>query len=249
MKQVIPIVALVAAVGAIGISLWGSKEQVVTGARDTSVDLAPLVLRLDRVEARLAEMERKASAIELAVPPVTVREVSGDGSGSKLDEIVRRVAELEQAAPPKDSANLGKVRLLTEGETIEARKSVARNFAATEDQRLEALRGLRGARNPDGSDARVDVLDEMILLAESSQRAETRADVWRQMSHVTDARLKEPLLRALAGDPHAKAREEAAETLEDFLPDARVEQALRAAAAGDADEGVRRQANASLNGR
>jgi hypothetical protein len=61
-----------------------------------------------------------------------------------------------------------------------------------------------------------------------------------------DPRLRQPLLDALAYDPHAKAREEAAESLADFLPDLSIEAALRFAAENDADAGVRRQAAASL---
>ena len=189
------------------------------------------------------------SAPQLAAPPAVTREVSVEGTGAKLDELVKRVEALERPQPEKDSANLGRVRLIEPSEKLAAHKAVAKNYAATEEQRLEALASLRGMRNPDGSDARLDVLDEMIVLAETSTKGAVRADVWRQMSHVTDPRLRDPLLRALAGDAHAKAREEAAETLADFLPDAWVEQALRQAAEGDADAGVRRQSQASLNGR
>ncbi len=86
-------------------------------------------------------------------------------------------------------------------------------------------------------------------LARTLSKGETRADVWRQLSHVTDRRLRQPLLDALAYDEHAKAREEAAETLADFLPDRAVEGALRAAMENDVDAGVRRQAAESLAGR
>jgi len=57
-----------------------------------------------------------------------------------------------------------------------------------------------------------------------------------------------PLLDALAHDTSTKAREEAAETLADFLPDARVEAALRDAMDSDPDRSVRRQAARSLTG-
>jgi hypothetical protein len=72
--------------------------------------------------------------------------------------------------------------------------------------------------------------------------------VWRQLSHLTDPRLRQPLLDTLAYDEHAEAREEAAETLEDFLPDLGIEGALRLAAENDPDAGVRRQAASSLAG-
>lgn len=57
-----------------------------------------------------------------------------------------------------------------------------------------------------------------------------------------------PLLDALANDPWAKAREEASETLADFLCDATVEAALRRAMEEDEDAGVCRQAAESLYG-
>jgi HEAT repeat protein len=73
--------------------------------------------------------------------------------------------------------------------------------------------------------------------------------VWRQLSGVTDRRLLQPLLDALAFDTSVNAREEAAETLSDFLPDPAAESALRHAADNDPDEGVREDAREYLDGR
>ncbi len=249
MKSWFSVAALLVSALAVVLALRRSPDAANGTTRAAEVNDRSWVERLDRVEARMAELERRMSAPQLAQPPVVTREVSAGASGEKLDELVKRVEALERPQPEKDSVNLGRVRVMDETEKLAASKAVAKNYAATEEQRVEALARLRGMRNPDGSDARLDVLDDVIALAETSTQGAVRADVWRQLSHVTDPRLRDPLLRALAGDAHAKAREEAAETLADFLPDAWVEQALRRAAEGDADAGVRRQAQASLNGR
>ena len=115
-----------------------------------------------------------------------------------------------------------------------------------EGLRLRGLRGLRGNHLADGTNARVPVLPEMIHLARTSENGASRADVWRQMHGVKEPALMEALLDALAHDSFGGAREEAAESLDSFLPDPRVEAALRYAMDHDASAGVRSQAARSL---
>jgi len=118
-----------------------------------------------------------------------------------------------------------------------------------ERDRLDALRRLRGKRNADGTDARLAAVQGMVELARYSENASTRADVWRQLSGVTDPGMRQALLDALRDDPSPEVREEAAETLADFLPDAAVQAALQWAADNDPDADVRAQAFESLGGR
>ena len=116
------------------------------------------------------------------------------------------------------------------------------------EELLSALRGLRGQRLADGTDARIGVLPEMLNLVQTSQDGDQRADVWRQLSGVKDPSLLEALLASLADDPVPKVREEAAETLEGFMPNATVQAALRLATDNDENSRVRRQAGESLGG-
>jgi len=98
--------------------------------------------------------------------------------------------------------------------------------------RIEAL-------EQQNSEARLLVLDEMIALGQTSPDPMTRTDVWRQLNHLTDPRLKRALLDSLALDSDGKTRAKAIDTMKDFLPDAQVEAALRIALQNDASPDVK----------
>lgn len=234
----------------------GERGTGAAAAREP--DLGPLLARVEALEEENRRSREALDDLRLVTPPAPERE-ERFSSDARLDELERRVAELERRPEvPTDgqgireelseAARVEFLRRNTPGEGMQRAIDRAQDPAAAEEERLAGLRALRGQRDPAGIDARLYVLDSMLELARTSSKGETRADVWRQLSHVTDARLRQPLLDALAYDEHAKSREEAAETLEDFLPDLGVEAALRAAAENDADAGVRRQAAASLVG-
>ena len=118
--------------------------------------------------------------------------------------------------------------------------------ATTEEEKLQALRGLRGRTDAAGQDARIAIVPEMLELARTTQDPVVKADVWRQMSGCTDPALRYPLLESAANDTGNKVREEAIETLSDFLPDPEVEAQLRHIMENDPDRGVRREAEKSL---
>lgn len=133
--------------------------------------------------------------------------------------------------------------------SVEDAKTAALDLAASEEKRLEALRSLRGRKLEDGSDARDDdVVLAMVDLAETSEDPDVRADVYRQMSGCSNPHLRGPLLRSLEYDDNARVREEAAETLEDFLPDDEVLAALQRALVSDPAPGVKAQAAESIYG-
>jgi hypothetical protein len=125
--------------------------------------------------------------------------------------------------------------------------ATALDRSSSESVRIDALGGLRGNHLLDGTDARVPVIAEMILMAQSSLSGRVRANVWQQMRGVTDSDLMSALIHALANDVYQDAREQAAESLGSFLPDSAVESALRYAMEFDADKGVRDQAKKSLS--
>jgi HEAT repeat protein len=113
----------------------------------------------------------------------------------------------------------------------------------TEAARLQALGRLRGA----GPGARGGaVATAAIALVQTSQNAETRAEVWRQMNGAKEAALVPQLLASLQTDPDARVRKEAAEALGDYVDQPEVQAALRVASTSDADQTVRRQAEQSL---
>ncbi len=221
-----------------------------------------------RLERRISELDARVSALTDEVELLrSDREAAGSpreavSDGEDLAAVAARVAALERdlAAGPGDfddesksldrddwddgsEEKLAELRVMIDDWT-----SVARDALASEAERLDALRGLRGNHHADGTDARLAVLPEMIHLAETTQEAATRADVWRQLSHVTDRSLLAPLVYSLQNDASDEVREEAAETLADFLPDPVAKSALEYAAQHDPDDGVRRQAADSLGG-
>jgi hypothetical protein len=249
--------AVVLALLALLLQFLGRGGERSAGAATTVPgDLGPLMARVAAMEAAVEEL-RQAQAKVLMSPMAPVRELAVSGADSGSAELARRVEALEramqalegssdEAARSARAATGELVRLLGGRLSFEDAIQRALDRSATEAQRLEALRSLRGQRDQDAIDARLYVLDGMLELARTSQDGETRADVWRQLNHMTDQRLRQPLLDALAFDEHAKAREEAAETLAGFLPDLGIEAALRAAMENDSDAGVRRQAAESL---
>jgi hypothetical protein len=228
----------------------------IAWAASGAVDVSPLAARIEALEGESARARQIVDADHLTPPPPSERETRMATADPRVDDLIaalerleKSVAEARTAASARSQAQaIIDKRAEVLARTVDDLSRQAHDLAETEERRLEALGGLRGQRLDDGTDARLPVLDDMIRMAQTSANGATRADVRRQLSHVTDARLKQPLLNALASDPDPKSREEAAETLADFLPDAQVESALRAAMQNDAATKVRKQAAESLAG-
>jgi HEAT repeats len=120
-------------------------------------------------------------------------------------------------------------------------RQVALNPDAAVAERLAALRALRGANGRTS-----DIVQAMLKLQATEPDANVRADVFRQLSGVTDPITKPHLINGVLKDQDARVREEAAETLAPFWSDPYVQSALRSAAENDPDEKVRKQARESL---
>ena len=126
---------------------------------------------------------------------------------------------------------------------------VAADRRATEKERIAALQRLRGMQTADGQDARShDVVLSMVDIAEHSEDADSRLDVYRNLHGVNDSAAKDSMLRALARDQSAKVREKVAEDIESYLDDPQVKNALQVAANSDADADVRSMAAITLAG-
>lgn len=181
--------------------------------------------RLDAALARIDALEASVTAANAAAHDASAADEAS--SLPALRDLVRRrrgpLAADELAATQRQAVDAG----------------------ATAEERLRALRVLRGER--DGRSR--EVVLSMIELARTSGDPRVRADVFRQLHRVTLPELEQPLLDALRGDADAKVREEAAETLDHFLGSDAVRSALAEAAESDADRGVREQARESLERR
>jgi hypothetical protein len=261
MGNKLALAALVLAVAALLLHALAGPRAESVRARDVPDEAGVTALeeRVAVLESALEELRRStaASALVPAAPPADREPMETDGEAApdaRLDELAGRLERLEQrlSTPEPDEAERAArfelERLMGNRMTVDEAAARARDLAATEEQRLQGLRALRGQRLADGTDARLLALDDMLELARTSQDGGVRADVWRNLSGVTDRRLLQPLLDALAHDTNVNAREEAAETLADFLPDRAAESALRHAAESDPDRGVREQARESLDG-
>jgi hypothetical protein len=241
----LPVLGLCTAVAAlvIALSARGGDEAVLDAAvlSRLSSDVSVTRLRFDDIEERLHRIE--SAQRDDATSRVASKRFSPDTEehGSLAERIARLERSLAEVAESKRDPAQPRPRaaedpVIDDADVMKAIAKwhdVARSSSAPETERLEALRGLRGARLPDGTDARLAVVDDMVRLAETSADAEVRADVWRQLSHMTEQSMLSPLLSALRNDSVDKVREEAAETLADFLPDERVRRALQHAAEND----------------
>lgn len=239
--------------GAALVMVWQPGNQVALPAPIQS-DTGELRERLDRLEA---ELRRPA--------PVAVPAGGAEAAGAVVREappavedpaVLRRLQALEQAvaafgkrpvggpvsggpggAPVVDDA-------LAKSRAIAANQATILDPGRTDQERLAAWADLRREENG-WNDGVVAMMTQMGL---SNASAAVRADVWRQ----ADARAKHPamgqaLLQALQVDQEATVREEAAETLENYLDLPGVREALVAARDRDTDAKVRRQAEETLS--
>jgi hypothetical protein len=253
MKSAAPaLIALLVAVVALAVALFRAAEAPLHAQVPLPSGGEDLGQRIASLEAEVARLGGEIALLR-TTPQGTREAASGaetEGMNTRIAELEGQVTELRASRKTTPAQSNVGVREATTvpggGQSVEEWVRTAKSGAATEQEMLLALRNLRMAQTANGKDARLDVLQEMIRLGESSQSEKARADVWRQLSGVTDRSLLQPLLHALQNDPAAKVREEAAETLGDFLPDASAHNALLFAAENDASPDVRSQCYASL---
>lgn len=251
--------ALIVSLVAVLLAVWsGGGRAPAVGASGLAPGApdADLGARVSALEDGLARMERALADLQLVPPqePIAVRDGVEDFDAAPYELMHERLDELEQKVAQQVGDGQFQVVFDPVGprgaggdqRSVDDWIQTARRSGSTEAQTLAALRALRFQRHDDGADARLDILPEVLEVARTSQDGSTRADVWRQLSGVDDPQLLGPLLDALGSDPHPGAREEAAETLADFLPDPTVESALRTAMELDDDADVREQAARSL---
>jgi hypothetical protein len=121
-------------------------------------------------------------------------------------------------------------------------KAVIFDSAAAVDAKLAALGVLRSANAR--SD---DVVRQLVLVYYGTTNLAVRADIFRQLNEVKTPELKHPLLEGVSDSAQSTAlREEATESLADYLPDPDVSAWLHHLAANEPDPKVRNQAAKSL---
>jgi hypothetical protein len=199
----------------------------------------------EQVEQLTREIETLRATPEPArVEVAPIPEIDLASLASRVDGIEKRLDRFDGAGDRP--AALPK---LTEPKSIDVTETqrVASNRGASEEERLDALKKLRGRKTETGADARThDVVLAMLEIAEFSTNEESRNAVYRDLHGADDAAVRDSMLRALANDSSVKVRKRAAMDIDTYLGHPLVDEALRRAADHDADAGVRAQAAETL---
>lgn len=217
--------------------LWPRAERTLTPELQ--------VLRDDLASLRGFVEQLPGSASPLRGAPSDEPEVAEEVTVRQVHEWVwgleQRLVDLEQRVA---ETRAGPGTLSPPAPDIAQSRAVAINPHAPAEDRLAALRALRAA------DARTaDIVQAMLNLQATATDPKVRADVFRQLSGVTNPIMKPHLINGVLKDQDPKVREEAAETLAPFRLDPYVQAALRSAAQNDPDEKVRKQALETLERR
>jgi hypothetical protein len=203
--------------------------------------------------ARLAQLEKRIQ--ELAEQGQTLRVPIHEGGEERagLDRIAaleKRVAALERArrgrrepasVPPRQPADPDlEARLRVVREQGRARVLDPKLSDKEKVRAHEALRQVPDAYTP-------AMVQELVRIGTSHQDAHIRADVWRFFDGRSQIPALVPsLLQALVNDSSEEVRDEASETLGNYLKDPTVLFALRHAAQHDTSMRVRRKAIRTL---
>ena len=234
---------------------FSQQQQTELASQQPPSDNGEIIAKLESIEERLGKLERNVkSPSPFAEPPTRstdtaavesteYREAMADVS-AQLDELSSRMQDqesrLDRAITPK--------RPTRKAPTAEAVADIQQQLRSAEEdeQKLKALRALR--RMPKSLDPHTAVVDDIVAWLDQSDDAEVREDIIRQLHGAENPKLIEPLVHYLRFDDSESVREEAAETLDDYLDVATARAALEHAVATDPSEKVRAVATHSLAG-
>ena len=222
-----------------------------------------LIIRLERVEQRLAELnidpahsdrEGEDSRGGVFEPAGDEPEPYGVDEPNTRD-VYERLARLEtieqerqesQRRREEERERVMAQRRAQRAQIAAAAAGVMLDPANDDMAKIRAWQNMRMNAAEYWSDA---VVAEAVRIGTTAEDPQVRADIWRQAhANHTHPLLLQPLLQALTTDPDRSVREEAAETLDLYLDQPGVPETLQTASQYDADPGVRMQAATSLGG-
>lgn len=238
-RQTDRILIIAAIVVALAASLWPRQPSDSVKAE------------LQKLRDEVASLRAVTKPADVPLPPapnVAEAPVAESSDGVTLRQVhewawglEQRLVELEKSIA---AARPSSISATPPAPDVVQSRQIALNLQANAAERLEALRALRtaNARTP-------EVVQAMLELQAKSSDPNVRADVFRQLSGVSDPMMKPHLINGVLKDDNPKVREEAAETLAPFWSDPYVQSALRSAAQNDPDQKVREQAEETLRKR
>ena len=253
----LPVLLLAAAFGAMagGASAFAmtGAGQPVTAPLQADPGVGELRARVEQLEAE----SRQPVPVESAAPVERADRVERQPASPAGDpEVARRLAAMEQAIAALQQRAAAREALppasiVKEPDPVERARRVQDNQQQILDPRSDDKAKLRawGQLRGLGDSWNDAVVATMTHLGLTSTEANVRADVWRQADGGSRVHpvMCNALLQALAADGDAEVRDEAAETLENYLGQPGVREALERASRSDANEKVRRRAVETLS--
>ena len=213
-----------------------------------------LVARIEALEARGAPLRAAPVEPVRAAAPESERVAyrADDAPDESLEARLRRLerieAERQEAREVERAEDEARDAERRERELERAREAQALILDPLSADPLKVQAWLELRRADDGWND--DIVAEMIRSGTTATDAELREEIWAGAdARNRDTALVAPMLHALASDPAAGVREEAADSLGNYLDEPGVRAALQVAAESDPDQDVREEAYDSLYGR
>jgi hypothetical protein len=254
----LPVLLIAAAMGAMAgaaaaFAMTGAGQQVMVPEQSDPA-VGELRARVEQLEAESRTPAPVVTAVPVQRAETAERQPAPADSdpalAQRLAALERAIGVLQQRADQRD-ASPAPASVVKQPDPVERERRVKDNQQVILDPRSDdktkltawgQLRGLGDSWN----DA---VVATMTHLGLTSTDAKVRADVWRQADGGSRVHpvMCNALLQALGGDRDANVRDEAAETLENYLGQPGVREALELASRSDLDEKVRRRAVETLS--
>ena len=224
-----------------------SKSMSSSPGSSSDIGTKELVVRLERLEQQVGR-EPGRNEPDGFVEAEGVMNVDVDDIRIMNQRLTRleKMQEARQVTDRRQAEFTEHVRRISEVYTHEAAIRTMSDPSADDEMKATAWRSIRFSAAQAWTD---EIVMEAVRIGTTANDPWLRADIWRQAhANHTNPLLLQPLLQALANDPDASVRSEAAETLDLYIDEFGVREALQSAGQFDASPDVREQAMSSLQG-
>lgn len=235
-------------------ALAAATAMLVVSKRMPSASNSPASSAIDDLVTRLEVLENHHTNTKGKRQPQTANGPKATESEAVevVNALAERITQLEKIQEAREATDRRQaeftehLRRISEVYTHDAALRAMADPSADDETKATAWRTIRYSADLAWTDA---IVMEAVRIGTTSSDPWLRADIWRQAhANHTNPLLLQPLLQALANDPDARVRSEAAETLDLYIDEIGVREALQNASEIDADPDVRQQALSSLKG-